>query len=323
MDWQPISFDWNHVRAFLATVEEGSLTAAARALGLTQPTLGRQVAALEEELDVALFERVGRSMELTPSGLELLDHVRSMRDAANRISLAAAGQSQTTTGTVRITASDILSVYVLPPVLMRLRELAPRLEIDVVAANDIRDLQRREADIAIRHVRPEQPDLIARLVREAKAYLYASTSYLDRHGRPTSLKDLINHEFISFGDTDRMIGFMYELGLPLTNENFRLNSANGIVAWELARQGFGIAPMSENVGATTKGMERLLPDMDPIVFPVWLTTHRELHSSRRIRLAFDTLADYLSGEAWGAAPFETEPHRPRSAKATSQSAGNS
>lgn len=301
MDWRPVSFDWNHVRAFLATVEEGSLTAAARALGLTQPTLGRQVAALEEELGVVLFERVGRSMKPTPSGLELLDHVRSMRDAANRISLTASGQSQTIEGTVRITASDIFSVYLLPPVLARLRELAPRLDLDVVAANDIRDLQRREADIAIRHVRPEQPDLIARLLREEKGYFYASTSYLARRGRPTFVQDLVHHDFISFGDTDRMIGYMYEIGLALTKENFRLSSENGIVVWELVRQGFGVAPMSESVGAATEGVERLLPDMDPFVFPVWLTAHRELHSSRRIRLVFDTLADYLSGEAWSCA----------------------
>lgn len=298
MNWQSVSFDWNQARAFLATVEEGSLSAAARVLGLTQPTLGRQVAALEEELGVVLFERVGRSIELTPSGSELLDHVRAMRDAASRISLTASGQSQTIAGKVRITASDIFSIYALPPILRRLQDLAPQLDIEIVAVNDIRDLQRREADIAIRHVRPEQPDLIARLLHEAKAYFYASTSYLDKHGRPASLQDLLNHNFISFGDTDRMIGHMHDAGLLLTKENFRLGSENGIVAWELVRQGFGVMPMSENVGARTLGVERLLPDMAPFIFPVWLTTHRELHSSRRIRLVFDTLADCLSAESW-------------------------
>ncbi|MGH1482335.1 MAG: LysR family transcriptional regulator [Geminicoccales bacterium] len=294
MNWQLVSFDWNQARAFLATVEEGSLSAAARALGLTQPTLGRQVASLEKALGVVLFERIGRSIELTPSGRELLDHVRSMRDAANRLSLTASGQSQTIAGNVRITASDIFSVYVLPPILMHLRDLAPQLTIEVVAANDIRDLQRREADVAIRHIRPDQPDLIAQLLHEAKAYFYASTSYLDRYGRPTSFQKLLRHDFISFGDTDRMMNYLHEFGLAVTKENFRLGSENGIVAWELVRQGFGIAPMSENVGTKTIGVERVLPDMDPIIFPIWLTTHRELHSSRRIRLVFDTLAAHLS-----------------------------
>ena len=294
MSWQLVAFDWNQVRAFLATVEEGSLSAAARALGQTQPTLRRQVASLEEELGVVLFERVGRSMNLTPSGVELLDHVRAMRDAANRISLAASGQSQSIAGKVSITASDVFSVYILPPVLKHLQELAPDLVIDVVATNDIRNLQLREADIAIRHVRPEQPDLVARLLHEARGHFYASTSYLEEHGRPTSPQDLAKHAFVSFGDTDRMVSYMQALGLPITKRNFRLGSENGIVAWELTRQGFGIAPMMEDVGRMTKDVERILPEMDPIVFPVWLTAHRELHSSRRIRLVFDTLASDLS-----------------------------
>lgn len=302
MDWQHVSFDWNQARAFLATAEEGSLSAAARALELTQPTLGRQVTALEQELGIALFERVGRSLELTPSGVELLEHVRAMRDAANRVSLTASGQSQTIEGRVCITASDIFSVYVLPPALKRLRELAPRLTIDVVATNDIRDLQRREADIAIRHVRPEQPDLIARLLKDTNAYFYASTSYLDRRGRPDTIKDLTAHDFISLGDVDRMIGYMKEFGLPLTRENFRVSSENGVFAWKLVRQGFGIVPMSEIVGDRTTEVERLLPNMKPFAVPIWLTTHRELHSSRRIRLVYDTLADHLSGDFRSSVP---------------------
>lgn len=296
MDWQHVSFDWNQARAFLATVEEGSLSAAARALRLTQPTLGRQVAALEETLGIVLFERVGRSLELTSSGTELLEHVRAMRDAANRVSLTASGQSQTIEGTVCITASDLFSVHILPPALKRLQELAPRLNIEVVAANEIRDLQRREADIAIRHVRPEQPELIARLVTEMKAHFYASSGYLDRRGRPATRSDLAGHEFVGLGDVQRMIGYMEEIGLPLTRQNLRVNSENGIFAWELVRLGFGIAPMPTIIADRTESVERLLPDMEPFVIPVWLTTHRELHSSRRIRLVFDILAEHLSGD---------------------------
>ena len=122
MNWQSISFDWNQVRAFLVTAEEGSFSAAARALGLTQPTLGRQVAALEGHLGVTLFERVGRSLSLTQSGLELLDHVREMGDAAGRISLTASGQSQRIEGQVCITATDVVSIYLLPDALKQLRK---------------------------------------------------------------------------------------------------------------------------------------------------------------------------------------------------------
>lgn len=294
MNWRAVSFDWNQVRAFLATAEEGSFSAAARALGQTQPTLGRQVAALEQRLGVTLLERVGRGIELTPSGLELLEHVRDMGEAATRVSLTASGQSQAVEGRVRITASDIMAAYVLPPALTQIREIAPRLEIDVVAANDIRDLQRREADVAVRHVRPEQPELIARLVQEATGNFYAATSYLDRHGRPTNFAELAGHDFISFGDTDRMIQYLKPLGLTLTRDNFRLGSESGLVGWAYARHGLGIAAMSTHVGAITPGVERVVPTMEPFKFPVWLTTHRELHTSRRIRLVFDLLAEFFS-----------------------------
>ena len=287
-------FDWNHIRTFLATAETGTLSAAARHLGQTQPTLSRQIAALEFDLGVMLFERVGRSLDITQAGIELLEHTRTMGKAADRIALAASGQAQSIEGLVRITASDIMSAYILPDLLRQVRAQAPRLRIDVVAANDIRDLMRREADIAIRHVRPEQPDLIAKLVQEASGHFYATTEYLERAGRPRSKRDLSQHEFISFGDTAQMIAYLKPLGIHLSEDNFRLGSQNGIVAWEYAKQGFGIAPMSQVVGDATPGVERVLPGMEAITFPIWLTTHRELHTSRRIRLVFDLLAEFLS-----------------------------
>ncbi|MCX8953880.1 LysR family transcriptional regulator, partial [Ruegeria sp. NA] len=279
---------------FLATAETGSFSAAARQLRQTQPTLSRQIAALEQDLGVMLFERVGRTLEITLAGLELLDHTRKMGDAANRIALTASGQAQSIEGRVRITASDVMSAYVLPDLLRDIRAQAPRLRIDVIASNDIQDLMRREADIAIRHVRPDQPDLIAKLVQEASGHFYATTEYLNRAGRPKSKQDLSRHEFISFGDNNQMIAYLKPLGIHLTNENFRLGSQNGIVAWEYAKQGFGIAPMSQTVGDAAPGMERVCPGMEAITFPIWLTTHRELHTTRRIRLVYDLLTKFLS-----------------------------
>ncbi|MBE1285626.1 MAG: LysR family transcriptional regulator [Rhodobacteraceae bacterium] len=289
-----LQMDWNHLRAFLATAEQGSLSAAARHLGLTQPTLSRQVAALEQELGVLLFERVGRTLVLTQLGADLLEHTRPMGLAATQISLTALGQSQSIEGLVRITASDVMSAFILPDLLRAVQEQAPKLRIDVVAANDIRDLMRREADIAIRHVRPDQPDLIARLVQEAEGYFYASKSYLDRAGRPASTSDLADHDFIGPGDPERMIKFLNPLGIHLGPSNFRLQTQSGVVAWEYVKQGFGISPMSAQVGRSTPGIEQVLPAMPPILFPVWLTCHRELHTSRRIRLVFDLLSDFLS-----------------------------
>ncbi len=180
------------MRAFLATVEEGSLSAAARLLGLTQPTLSRQIAALEEKLGLMLFERVGRGLALTEAGREMHRHVRDMGAAADKVTLTALGQLQTIEGAVRITASDILSTVLLPKAVARIKTLAPNLVIDIIAANDLRDLMRREADIAIRHVRPEQPDLIARLIRKGRGYFYASKNYLAIRGHPQSVNDLVN-----------------------------------------------------------------------------------------------------------------------------------
>ncbi len=294
MNWQLVSFDWNQVRAFLATVEEGSLSAAARVLGLTQPTLSRQVTALEEDLGVILFERGRRSMSLTQPGLELLDHVRAMGEAASRISLAAAGQSQTIEGLVRITASDIVAAYFLPPILKKLRDVAPGIEVEVISSNSINDLTRREADIAIRHVRPEQPDLIAKLVRQSTGHLYASTAYLDAHGRPGSPSELSNADFIGFESPERLLPVLNALGLSLTKRNFKLTTTSGIVILELVKQGLGITVMPKEFAALMPNVECVLPDLEPILVPTWLTTHRELHTSRRIRLVFDLLAEALS-----------------------------
>jgi len=294
MNWQAISFDWNQVRAFLATAEQGSFSGGARVLGLTQPTLGRQVSALEAELGVLLFERIGRSLELTPPGIELLEHVRAMGDAAHRISLVASGQSQTINGLVRITATNVFAAYLLPPAVEELHRIAPQLEIEIVASNHVRDLQRREADIAIRHVRPEQPDLIALLVVEADGYVSASKDYLRQYGRSKSPTDLKGHRIVSSGDHEEMIGYLRRLGLEPTRENFRFGSDCGLVMWEMTRRGLGMCLMASDIAARTPDVERVFPDMEPMTFPVWLISHRELYTSRRIRLVYDFLAEFLS-----------------------------
>lgn len=294
MQWSAVSFDWNQARAFLVTAEEGSFSAAARTLGLTQPTLGRQVSALESHLGVTLFQRVGRSIELTQSGLELLDHVKGMGEAAGLVSLTASGQSQTIEGHVCITASDLFATYQLPEVLERLSHMAPGIDIEVVASNTISDLQRREADIAIRHVRPEQPDLIAKQVKGTTAHLYASPAYLERYGRPESVSDLSDAVFVATGQFDRYLTAIQSFGLPLTKENLKYVSESGIVAWELVKQGLGIAIMSKDIAALTPEVENILPDFGPMPIPMWLVTHRELHTSRRIRLVFDLLAEAFS-----------------------------
>jgi len=291
MNWASISFDWNHVRAFLATVEEGSLSAAARATGQTQPTLGRQVAALEEAIGVTLFERVGRSLTLTSAGEQLVDHVRAMGEAASRISLAASGQSQSVEGLVRISASDVLSTYQLPGIIALLRDEAPGIEVEVVSSNAISDLLRRDADIALRHVRPEQPELIARKLADGRAYLYATPEYIARMDPPATLQDLCHADFIAYGQPDEMLAHLVAMGVPLTRANIRYHSDSGVVGWQMVRQGLGVGVMSEQVAALSPEVVRVLPDQVPVTFPTWLVSHRELITSRRIRLVFDMLAE--------------------------------
>jgi DNA-binding transcriptional LysR family regulator len=285
--------DWNQLHAFLATVETGSLSAAARELGLTQPTVGRQVAALEQDLGVLLFERVGRSLSLTTAGRELFESARSMSEAASRLSLIASGQSQSIEGLVRITASDIVAAYTLPPILKRLYEMAPGIEVEIIAANEVRDLMRREADIAIRHVPPEQPDLIARRCRGTTAHLYAATSYLESLGRPTTGAELAEADFIGYSETDGLVGELNARGVPVTRRNFRWTTGSVVIAWEMIRQGLGVGVMFRDAAEGVDGIEPVLPELPPFEVPIWLAVHRELHTSRRIRLVFDLLAETL------------------------------
>jgi DNA-binding transcriptional LysR family regulator len=187
-----------------------------------------------------------------------------------------------------------MASYHLPAMLKRLRDEAPGIVIEIIAANDVRDLTRREADIAIRHARPEQPDLIAKLVGETSAHLYASKAYLDKHGRPTSPEDLVDADFIGFETPERLVPVVNAMGLPLTKDNFRINTASGTVILELVKQGLGISIGTRDVETLAPDVERVLPHLDPLPVPIWLVTHRELHTSRRIRLVFDHLAEAIS-----------------------------
>ncbi|MBO9453050.1 LysR family transcriptional regulator [Tropicibacter sp. R16_0] len=294
MDWKTVSFDWNQIRAFLATAEEGSFSAAARALGLTQPTLGRQIAALEVQLGVLLFDRGGRFPVLTPSGLELLEHAQSMLQAAGQLTLAASGQSQAVEGEVSVTANELMTAYVLPSVVGKLRALAPGIRIRLAAADDLRDLTKREADIAVRHVRPEQSDLIARLVGKTRAHLYASSTYLDELGRPDLMRDPARIELISDESQDRTMRGLKSKGLQLEQANFKVVSNSRVAVWEMVKQGMGIAMMTDDIAANTPNIERVCADQVSFEIPVWLATHRELRSSRRIRLVFDELVEHFT-----------------------------
>lgn len=288
-----MKFDWNKARAFLVTAEEGSLSSAARALGMAQPTLGRQVDGLEKELGIVLFERAGRGLVLTPSGLELLEHVRDMGNAAGRVSLIALGQSQALEGTISISASETYAAVLLPPIVAKLRKAQPGIQVEIVVANHASDLRRREADIAIRNFRPTEPDLIAKKIGEADAVLYATPDYIDRIGNPMRPEDLQRAEFVNLDHSGMIIKGLNTLGLGLTEENFPLLTESYLVMWELVRQGAAIGVLDAYIGDADPLVRRVLPDLEPIVFPIWLVAHRELSTNRRIRMVYDFLAEEL------------------------------
>lgn len=288
------NLDWNQLKAFLETAETGSLSAAARKLGLTQPTLSRQVAAIEQFMGVTLFERVGKSMALTPTGLDLLEHARAMGAAAEALSLAATGSSQAVRGVVSVSATDVVASVLLPPLVKKLHDQEPGIAIDVIPSNALSDLLRREADIAIRHVKPEQPDLIARLVREATAHFYASESWVNAHGHPRSAEDAARLSFVGSDRSGQYLGYLRMHGLPLSEANFSCYADHSVAHWALVRQGMGIGVMMEEIANATPGMVRVLDDLPPVRFPIWLVTHRELRTSKRIRMVFDALAQGLA-----------------------------
>lgn len=293
MDWRAVKFDWNKARAFLVTAEEGSLSAAARALGMAQPTLGRQVDGLEQELGIVLFERVGRGLTLTPSGLELLDHVRDMGQAAGRVSLTALGQSQALEGTICISAGETYATVLLPPIIAKLRKMEPGIQVEIVVANHASDLRRREADIAIRNFRPTEPDLIAKKIADAHAVLYATPDYIAQIGNPTKPYDLLSADFVNLDHSGMLLKGLNTLGLGLTEANFPLLTESYLVMWELVRQGAGIGILDAEIGDADPTVQRVLPDLEPLVFPIWLVAHRELTTNRRIRMVFDFLAAEL------------------------------
>lgn len=293
MDWQTINFDWNRVRAFLITAEEGSLSAAARALGTTQPTLGRQVSALEDELGVVLFDRVGGKLVLTSTGEALLSHVKVMGDAAGHVSRLADGHSTEVQGKICISASEVYCTFLLPPIIERLRTLEPGIVIEIVADNEASDLSRREADIAIRNFRPTEEDLIARKIRDDYGYLYATPDYLASIGHPAQLSDFTAAQFIGFADPEVIAQWLNGAGMTLTRKNFPIITKSYLVHWELVKRGLGIGIMPQAIGDQEPTVVRACQSLAPFEFPIWLVSHRELRTSRRVRLVFDLLGEML------------------------------
>jgi DNA-binding transcriptional LysR family regulator len=285
--------DWNLIRSFVAVAETGSLSAAARQLAASQPTLGRHIAELEQALGVTLFRRGRQGYVLTEAGSLLFERGRAVHEEATAFSRLALGSVEAIEGTVRIAASEVIAAYVLPEMLARLSVEEPGIEVEIVASNQIENLLRRDADIAIRMVRPAQNELVARKVSDIPLRACAATSYLDRRGRPGRLEDLRGHDLIGFDRSDEIIRGLERYLPGLTRHAFRLRSDNHIVLWEAVRTGNGIGFAQEPLIRREPGVEIVLANLPLPALPVWLAMHRDVRASVRIRRVADFLQEEL------------------------------
>lgn len=287
------ALEWDHIRAFLAVVDNGSVTAAAAQLALSQPTLSRQLAALETQLGTSLFERVGRGLRLTQTGTALLEPARQMQAAAHALSLTALGQNAATAGTVRLSASEVTATFVLPPILTALRLTHPEIQIELAVTNRVENLLEREADIAIRHTEPGQGGLIARRIGAFRLGAFAHRNYLQRIGGHIETSQLSRYDWIGLDRSDLLLRGFQQAGIRVGREFFALRCDDQVTGWYMVAAGMGIGFGTCYVAEKFSGLQAVLNEVAIPPMPVWLTSHRELRDSARIRTVFDALADGL------------------------------
>jgi DNA-binding transcriptional LysR family regulator len=282
---------WELYRSFLAVIRERSLSGAARSLSLTQPTIGRHIDALEAALGVALFTRSQVGLEATAGAKALVPFVEAMASAASALTRAASGEAEEERGSVRVTASEMMGAEVLPAALASFREGHPSIVVELVLSNRSEDLLRREADIAVRMVRPTQSALLARKIGAVNLGLHAHPRYLKAHGSPKTLAELSQHPLIGF-DTAPSVRRLPKLGVPLTRELFAFRCDSDFGQYAALRAGFGIG-LCQIALAKRDRLVPVLPGAFHFELGVWLVMHQDLKSSRRVRLLFEHLATHL------------------------------
>ncbi len=287
------NFDWHLIRSFLAALDAGSLLGAARVLKTSQPTVGRHVAELESQLGVVLFERTGRGLQPTAVALNLADSARAMEAGALQLSRRLSNAQAQVQGTVRITASQPVAYHLLPPILANMRLELPEIQIELVSSNEVSNLLRREADIAVRMVNPDQNTLIAKKLGQVSVGVYAHKKYVARYGAPQLPEDLMQHALIGYDADEIMIRGFANYGQTLSKESFALRSDDLIVQWQALQAGCGIGFVADYMGRSQPDLVKLLPMLVIPPLPMWLAVHREIRSSQRIRAVFDYLAKTL------------------------------
>lgn len=288
------STDWSLVQSFLAVAESGSLSGAARQLGKTQPTIGRHIQMLEQDMGVSLFRRQVRGMALTEQGQALLEHARAMRLAAEALNLAAAGRSGDLTGTVRITTSVFVAQYVMPDVIAELRETYPDIQIDLVPSDETENLLFREADIAVRMYRPTQLDMVTFHVGDVELGLFAADRYIQRRGRPTTAAELLDHDIVGYDRHEGMIRGFREGGMEVERDFFPVRCDNHTVLWELVRAGCGLGFAPALAVAADPSLEKIDLDIQIPTLEVWLTAHEAVRRTPRVDAVWQVLARRLA-----------------------------
>ncbi|SEP68505.1 DNA-binding transcriptional regulator, LysR family [Devosia sp. YR412] len=286
--------DWNLVRTFLAICQEGSLSGASRRLGLSQPTIARHLAVLEDSLGVELFVRSQRGLTATEQALELLPLAEVLGATATSFLRKASGPAGEIRGTVRVSASEIISVEHLPSILARLRRQHPQLAVELVASNAVADLLRRDADIAVRNTDPRQEALIAKRLPSAKLGFHASRAYLERCGVPSSLAQLAEFDVIGFDTTTPAMRAMIGDNAGFDRSAFALRTDSNLVQLAAIRAGFGIGICQVGIAAREPDLVRVLAEEIDIDLDIWVVMHEDLRANARCRAVFDALVDGLS-----------------------------
>ena len=296
LDASSTSFDWTLVRSFLAVLDAGSVTAGARRSGTTQPTLSRHVAELEAQLGVPLFERTGRGVTPTGAALAIAEAARRMQDAALDVAGGLARTRSETRGVVRVTTSHVAATWLLPRVIARFQRAHPAIEIELVASNELTNLLRREADIAVRMVRPAQSSLIARKLGEIDVVAAAHASYLAKAPPLHEPDDLLVHRLVGFDRDDAILRGFARLGVTLARSDFACRTDDQVAYVQLVGAGAGVGFIAGYVVRHCPGVARLLPGLAIPAFPCWLAVHREIRSNPLVRTVYDFLARELPSE---------------------------
>ena len=291
----PTDFDWRLVQTFLAVLDAGSLLGASKRLRGSQPTAGRHIAELEQQLGVTLFERTGRGLAPTQAAHKLAHAARAMQLAALDMGAVVGAEAQALAGTVCISASTPVAYGLLPPLLARMAQALPAICVDVVATNAVSNLLQREADIALRMVEPEQQTTIARRVGEVGLGVFAHASYLAAHGPLAGPADLGRHKLIIDRQSGEIARGFALLGLELPQASVVFRSDDFLAQWGAIQAGLGIGFVSTYLASTNPQVVRLGPQMRIPGIPMWLVAHREVRTNARVRAVFDWLAQALPG----------------------------